>query len=94
MTDCDEGARTIMGRSRIGRPHGHSAEERAARRARVVAAKDALSRSAALQGAHVASARAALKAFLRGLDEPTQPSDAAFQALLDRPFSDPHRRWA
>jgi hypothetical protein len=70
----------------------HTPEERATRRTRVVAAKGALQRSVNLQGAHVAEARAALKAYLRQLDEPNQPSDAAFQAMLERPFHDPRRR--
>jgi hypothetical protein len=70
----------------------HSAEERATRRARVEAAKDALQRSAQLQGAHVAQARAALKAFLRELNEPNQPSEAAFNAMLERPFHEIRRR--
>ena len=72
----------------------HSPEERATRRTRVVAAKDALQRSVHLQGPHVAQARAALKAYLRQLDEPRQPSEAAFQAMLERPFNDPRGRRA
>ena len=72
----------------------HSAEERATRRARVVAAKSALERSVHLQGAHVSQARAAIKAYLRQLDEPRQPSEATFQAMVERPFHDPRRREA
>jgi hypothetical protein len=63
-----------------------SEQEKAARRERVTAAKDALSRSAELSGAHVAPARAALKNFLRQLNEPSQPNDAVFQVLIDAPF--------
>lgn len=72
----------------------HSPAERATRRARVVAVKDALQRSVHLQGPQVGQARAALKAYLRQLDEPRQPSEAAFQAMLERPFHDPRRRLA
>ena len=70
----------------------HSAEERATRRARVAAAKDALQRSAQMQGAHVTQARAALKSYLRELNQPRQPTDAAFQAMVERPFHDPRQR--
>jgi hypothetical protein len=61
-------------------------EEKAARRVRVTAAKDALSRSAKLGGSHVAPARAALKNYLRKLNEPGQPNDAVFQVLIEAPF--------
>lgn len=63
-----------------------SEQEKAERRVRVTAAKDALSRSAGMGGAHVAPARAALKNFLRHLNEPSQPNDAVFQVLIDAPF--------
>jgi hypothetical protein len=69
----------------------HTLEERSIRRARVAAAKDALQRSAQLDGVDVARARAALKQYLRQLDERNQPSDAAFEALLQRPFDDDRR---
>ena len=61
-------------------------QEKTARRERVTAAKDALERSAKLGGAHVAPARAALKNFLRQLNNPGQPNDAVFQVLLEAPF--------
>lgn len=61
-------------------------EEKATRRARVVAVKDALARSAQLNAPHVAPARAALREFLRNLNEPRQPSEAAFEELLRGPF--------
>lgn len=64
----------------------HSEQEKAVRRARVAAAKDALVRSAALGGRHVAPARAALKEYLRQLNDRRQPSDEMFQALIDAPF--------
>jgi len=66
-------------------------EEKAQRRERVARAKDALARSAELKGAHVPAARKALKLFLQNLDQPRQPSDEAFQALLDAPFTEPPR---
>lgn len=66
-------------------------EEKALRRARVAQAKDALARSADLKGAHVPAARKALKLFLQNLDQPRQPSDEAFQALLEAPFTEPPR---
>lgn len=66
-----------------------SEEERATRKARVAAAKDALARSVGLRGDHVPPARAALKAYLRRLNEPHQPSDDQFQALVEGPFRVP-----
>lgn len=66
-----------------------SEEERATRRARVAAAKDALARSVGLRGDHVPPARAALKAYLRRLNEAHQPSDDQFQALVEGPFRVP-----
>lgn len=64
-------------------------EERATRKARVAAAKDALARSNGLRGDHVAPARAALKTYLRRLNEPHQPSEDQFAALLEGPFRAP-----
>lgn len=66
-------------------------EEKAQRRERVAQAKDALARSADLKGAHVPAARKALKLFLQNLDQPRQPSDEAFRALLEAPFTEPPR---
>lgn len=67
-------------------------EERAARKERVAAAKDALARSAELRGDHVTTARAALKLYLRNLNAPRQPSDEQFQALVEGPFRQPPKR--
>ena len=64
----------------------YSEEEKALRRTRVAAAKDALSRSASLGGAHIGPARSALKEYLRALNEPNQPSDAHFKLLIEAPF--------
>jgi hypothetical protein len=64
-------------------------EERATRKARVAAAKDALARSVGLRGDHVPPARSALKNYLRRLNEPNQPNDDQFQALVEGPFRVP-----
>jgi hypothetical protein len=71
-----------------GRPQ-HSEEERAARKERVQRAKDALKRSAELKGDHVMSARKALKAYLQKLNEPRQPTDDQFDAMVEAPFRQP-----
>jgi hypothetical protein len=70
----------------------HSEEERATRKERVQKAKDALKRSAELKGEHVVSARQALKAYLQKLNDPRQPSDDQFEALIDAPFRQPPKR--
>ncbi|MDQ1401953.1 MAG: hypothetical protein QOG03_269 [Actinomycetota bacterium] len=67
-------------------------EERAKRKERVVAAKDALARSVGLRGEQVAPGRAALKLYLQRLNEPNQPDDALFKALLEAPFTVPPKR--
>lgn len=69
----------------------HTADERATRKKRVLAAKTALRESSQLTGSHVPAARGALKSYLRQLDEPRQPSDAVFELLLAAPFA-PSRR--
>jgi hypothetical protein len=70
----------------------HSEEERATRKERVQKAKDALKRSAELKGEHVVVARQALKAYLQKLNDPRQPSDEQFEALIDAPFRQPPKR--
>jgi hypothetical protein len=67
-------------------------EEKATRKQRVAAAKDALARSAGLKGDHVAPARAALKSYLQRLNEPKQPDDAQFEALVEAPFRTPPKK--
>ena len=67
-------------------------EEKAVRKQRVAAAKDALARSATLKGDWVAPARAALKSYLQRLNEPRQPDDAQFEALLEGPFRAPPKK--
>lgn len=67
-------------------------EEKALRKERVAKAKDALSRSAAIKGDHVPPARAALKHFLQQLNEPKQPDDSRFDALIEAPFKAPPKK--
>jgi hypothetical protein len=69
-----------------------SEEEKALRKDRVAKAKDALSRSVGLKGAHVAPARAALKTYLQRLNDPNQPDDAHFEMLLEAPFKAPPKK--
>ncbi|MCC6437065.1 MAG: hypothetical protein IT196_18700 [Acidimicrobiales bacterium] len=67
-------------------------EEKAIRKARVEKAKDALARSVAVKGAHVAAGRDALKDYLRRLNEPNQPDDARFEAMIEAPFKAPPKK--
>lgn len=67
-------------------------EEKAIRKARVEKAKDALARSVAVKGDHVAAGRDALKDFLRRLNEPNQPDDARFEAMIEAPFKAPPKK--
>ena len=69
-----------------------SEEEKATRKERVAKAKDALARSVGMKGDHVASARAALKRYLQQLNDPRQPDDAAFEALIEAPFQTPQKK--
>ena len=70
----------------------HGAEERAERNSRVAAAKTALRDSSQLSGPHLPAARSVLKEYLRRLNEPNQPSEAAFELMLRAPFAEPRRR--
>lgn len=67
-------------------------EEKAVRKARVEKAKDALARSVGVKGDHVAAGRDALKDFLRRLNEPNQPDDARFEAMIEAPFKVPPKQ--
>lgn len=67
-------------------------EEKATRKERVEKAKDALKRSANTKGDHVPPARSALKEFLRNLNEPKQPDDARFEAMVEAPFKAPPKK--
>jgi hypothetical protein len=84
----DETGRRDQGTARSER----SEEEKAQRKERVQRAKDALKRSAELKGDHVVAARQALKAYLQKLNDPRQPSDDQFDALVDAPFRQPPKR--
>lgn len=66
--------------------------EKAVRKERVEKVKDALTRSVGVKGDHVVAGRAALKSFLRDLNEPKQPDDARFEALIEAPFKAPPKK--
>jgi hypothetical protein len=74
------------------KPVVRSDAERAAYQARIEKAKDALTRSVGMKGDHVAAGRSALKDYLRRLDEPKQPDDARFEALIEAPFKVPPKK--
>jgi hypothetical protein len=67
-------------------------EEKKTRSERVAKAKDAMARSVGLKGEQVAPARAALKSYLQRLNEPKQPDDAQFEALIEAPFKAPPKK--
>ena len=73
-------------------PVNRSEEEKALRKERVGKAKDALSRSVGMKGDHVVQGRAALKNYLRHLNEPNQPDDARFELLIEAPFKAPPKK--
>lgn len=73
-------------------PRNISDEEKALRKERVAAAKEALKNSVGLKGDHVASARTALKTYLQRLNEKNQPDDARFAELVEAPFKTPPKR--
>jgi hypothetical protein len=73
-------------------PKVYSEEEKAKRKERVAKAKDAISRSAGMKGDHVPPARAALKSYLQRLNEPKQPNDEQFEALIEAPFRVPPKK--
>lgn len=69
-----------------------SEAEKATRKERVAKAKDAMARSVGAKGDHVAPARAAVKVYLQRLNEPKQPDDAQFEALIEAPFKAPPKK--
>jgi len=73
-------------------PVQRSDEEKATRKERVEKAKDALKRSVGMKGEHVIQGRAALKTYLRQLNEPNQPDDARFELLIEAPFKAPPKK--
>ena len=72
----------------------YTEEEKAARKDRVAKAKEALAASVGLKGDHVAPGRAALKTYLQRLNDPKQPDDAQFEALLKAPTTAPPKKKA
>ena len=72
-----------------GAKGGFSEEEKTKRKERVEKAKDALARSNGLKGEHVVAARAALKLYLRSLNDAKQPNDEQFEAIIEAPFKAP-----
>ncbi len=70
----------------------YSDDEKATRKDRVAKAKDAMSRSVGLKGAHVPPARAAIKKYLQNLNDPKQPDDAQFETLIEAPFKAPPKK--
>ncbi|MGA9277695.1 hypothetical protein [Ilumatobacter sp.] len=69
-----------------------SDEEKATRKERVGKAKDALARSVGAKGDHVTAGRAALKQYLRQINEPNQPDDQRFEMLVEAPFKAPPKK--
>jgi uncharacterized protein (DUF2236 family) len=70
----------------------YSYVEKATRKERVAKAKDAMARSVGLKGAHVPPARAAIKKYLQNLNDPKQPDDTQFDALIEAPFKAPPKK--
>jgi hypothetical protein len=70
----------------------YSEADKALRKERVAKAKDAMARSVGLKGDHVPPARASLKVYLQRLNEPKQPDDASFEALIEAPFKVPPKK--
>lgn len=88
-----EAARAAAEEAKKNRPTvTRTDEEKALRKARVEKAKDALARSVGMKGDHVAAGRLALKDYLRRLNEPNQPDDARFEALIEAPFKAPPKK--
>ena len=70
----------------------YSDEEKATRKERVAKAKDAMSRSVGIKGAHVPPARAAIKKYLQNLNDPKQPDETQFETLIEAPFKAPPKK--
>lgn len=90
LTTRDDDRRDTDGSDKPKREY--SEEEKATRKQRVERAKDALKRSTTLKGEHVVAARTALKSYLQRLNEPKQPSDEQFEALVEAPFRQPPKK--
>ena len=88
-----EAERIARQKAKASKPaSNYSDAEKAARKERVEKAKDALARSVGMKGEHIAPARAALKAFLRNLNDKNQPDDARFELLIEAPFKAPPKK--
>ncbi|MEO6653869.1 MAG: hypothetical protein ABIP17_14570 [Ilumatobacteraceae bacterium] len=88
-----EAERVARHEAKAKRPaSNYSDEEKAARKDRVTKAKDALARSVGMKGEHIAPARAALKTYLRNLNDKNQPDDARFELLVEAPFKAPPKK--
>lgn len=70
----------------------YSDEEKATRKERVAKAKDAMSRSVGIKGAHVPPARAAIKKYLQNLNDSKQPDETQFETLIEAPFKAPPKK--
>ena len=92
LTPLQELEAKRLAKGSTGPKRAISEEEKATRRDRVVKAKDALARSVGAKGDQVAPARAALKTYLQRLNEPKQPDDSAFEALIEAPFKAPPKK--
>lgn len=89
LTTADEVAARARQSSGGPQKKERSEEEKAKHRERIAAVKDALKRSATMKGEQVATARAALKDWLR---EPGDTSDDRFQILVEAPFREPPKK--
>ena len=88
-----EADRKAAEEARTNKPQrNYSDEEKATRKERVAKAKDAMARSVGLKGAHVPPARAAIKKYLQNLNDPKQPDDTQFDALIEAPFKAPPKK--
>jgi hypothetical protein len=88
-----EAARRAAEEARANKPQkNYSDEEKAIRKERVAKAKDAMTRSVGLKGAHVPPARAAIKKYLQNLNDPKQPDDQQFETLIEAPFKAPPKK--
>lgn len=90
LTTAEEVSARAAAADASDRPRAERSEEdRTRRKERVEKAKDALSRSIGMRGDHVVAGRAALKLFLRNLNDAKQPNDEQFEAIVEAPFKAP-----
>ncbi len=90
LTTAEEVSARAASANASERPKAERSEEdRTRRKERVEKAKDALTRSIGMRGDHVVAGRAALKLFLRNLNDAKQPNDEQFEAIIEAPFKAP-----